>query len=75
MNEETVQTGEVVDVIQDGSEWSTPSTIGEVVELDRPFLTTSFEDYTVSEGLLLLILVLAVVMICVKMLKGGFYWL
>ena len=37
MNEETVQTGEVVDVIQDGSEWSTPSTIGEVVELDRPF--------------------------------------
>ena len=52
-----------------------PSTLAEVVDLDRPFLTTDFNDYTVTEGLLLLILVLAVVMICVKMLKGGFYWL
>lgn len=52
-----------------------PSMLVEVVDLDRPFLTTDFADYTVTEGLLLLLLVLAVVMICVKMLKGGFYWL
>lgn len=82
MNEETVQstpeevqTGEAGELIDDGSDWSTSSTIVEVVDLDRPFMTTSFEDYTVVEGLLLLILVLAVVMICVKMIKGGFYWL
>lgn len=49
--------------------------LAEVVEEDRPFLTTSFEDYTVTEGLLLMILLLAVVVICVKLVKGGFYWL
>lgn len=82
MNEETVQStpeevqiGEAGELIDDGSDWSTSSTIVEVVDLDRPFMTTSFADYTVVEGLLLLILVLAVVMICVKMVKGGFYWL
>jgi len=45
------------------------------VSQDRPFLTTSFEEYSVTEGLLLMLLILAVVMICVKMIKGGFYWL
>lgn len=45
------------------------------VSQDRPFLTTSFEEYSVTEGLLLMLLILAVVMICVKMVKGGFYWL
>lgn len=49
--------------------------LAEVVEVERPFLTTSFEEYTVTEGLLLMILLLAVVMICVKMIKGGFFWL
>lgn len=41
----------------------------------RLFLTTPFEEYTVTEGLLLMLLLLAVVMICVKLLKGGFSWL
>lgn len=45
------------------------------VSQDHPFLTTSFEEYSVTEGLLLMLLILAVVMICVKMIKGGFYWL
>lgn len=49
--------------------------LAEVVEVERPFLTTSFEEYSVTEGLLLMILLLAVVMICVKMVKGGFFWL
>lgn len=41
----------------------------------HPFLTTDFEDYTVTEGLLLLALLLAVVSVCIKMLKEGFSWL
>lgn len=41
----------------------------------HPALDTPFEEYTVTEGLLLLLLVLIVVSWCVKMIKGGFSWL
>jgi hypothetical protein len=43
--------------------------------LDHPALTTSFQDYTVTEGLLLLILLAAFATACIKILKGGFQWL
>lgn len=43
--------------------------------LDHPALTTSFRDYTVTEGLLLLILLAAFAAACIKILKGGFSWL
>lgn len=43
--------------------------------LDRPLMTTSFRDYTVTEGLLLLLLLSAFVAACAKILKGGFSWL
>lgn len=43
--------------------------------LDHPLMTTSFRDYTVTEGLLLLILLAAFAAACVKILKGGFQWL
>jgi len=43
--------------------------------LDHPLMTTSFQDYTVTEGLLLLILLAAFAAACVKILKGGFQWL
>ena len=43
--------------------------------LDHPVLTTSFQDYTVTEGLLLLILLAAFAAACIKILKGGFQWL
>lgn len=43
--------------------------------LDHPALTTSFRDYTVTEGLLLLILLAAFAAACVRILKGGFQWL
>lgn len=43
--------------------------------LDHPFMTTSFRDYTVTEGLLLLLLLSAFVAACTKMLKEGFSWL
>ena len=41
----------------------------------HPALETSFEEYTVTEGLLFLLLVLVIVSWCVKMIKGGFSWL
>lgn len=44
-------------------------------ELDRPLMTTSFQDYTVTEGLLLLLLLSAFVAACARMLKEGFSWL
>ena len=43
--------------------------------LDHPALTTSFRDYTVTEGLLLIILLAAFAAACVRILKGGFSWL
>lgn len=43
--------------------------------LDHPALTTSFQDYTITEGLLLLILLAAFAAACIKILKGGFQWL
>ena len=43
--------------------------------LDHPALTTSFADYTVTEALLLLLLLFAFMSVCVRMLRGGFSWL
>lgn len=42
---------------------------------DHPALITPFEDYTVTEGLLLLLFLSVFVLACIKMLKGGFSWL
>lgn len=50
----------------------------EIIQKDvspHPFLATNFADYTVTEGLLLMALLLAVISLCVKMLKEGFSWL
>ncbi len=41
----------------------------------RPLFTTPFSDYTVTEGLLLLLLLCLVAQSCIRMLKGGFSWL
>ena len=43
--------------------------------LSRPALTTSFADYTVTEGLLLLLLLAVFAAACIRMLKGGLKWL
>lgn len=43
--------------------------------LEHPVMTTSFQDYTVTEGLLLLLLLSAFIAACAKMLKEGFSWL
>lgn len=49
----------------------------EMIQLtvDHPALKTPFEEYTVMEGLLLLLFVLVIISWCVKMIKGGFSWL
>ena len=43
--------------------------------LDHPLMTTSFQDYTVTEGLLLLLLLSVFIAACARILKGGFSWL
>ena len=48
----------------------------EISDLDRPLMTTSFDDYTVTEGLLLLLLLfLFAKEFILKPLKGVFSWL
>lgn len=49
--------------------------IAEVVEPERLLLTTPFEEYTVSEGLLLILVLLVVLSFCGRLLKGGLFWL
>lgn len=43
--------------------------------LDHPALTTSFADYTVTEALLLFLLLTAFLSACARMLRGGLLWL
>ena len=42
---------------------------------DHPMLTTPFDDYTVTEGLLLILVLLVFLAACAKILRGGFSWL
>ena len=41
----------------------------------HPMLTTPFENYTVTEGLLLLLLLSVFIAACTRMLRGGLSWL
>lgn len=49
--------------------------IAEVVEPELLFLTKPFDDYTTTEGLLLILVILVILSFCGRLLKGGFYWL
>ena len=42
---------------------------------ERPFLSTEFEDYSVSEGLLLCLLLLFIIRSLYRMFRKGFSWL
>jgi len=42
---------------------------------ERSFMTTPLNDYTVTEGLLLLILIMMIVKLVAKAVKEGFRWL
>lgn len=46
-----------------------------IIVEDRPFLTTSFEDYTVTEGLMLALLMAVFMAVLWQLLKGGIAWL
>lgn len=43
--------------------------------LDHPFLTTSFEEYNVTEGLLLMLYLYFFITGCIRIIKEGFSWL
>lgn len=43
--------------------------------VDHPALTTSFAEYTVTEALLLFLLLAAFLSACARMLRGGLLWL
>lgn len=78
MNEnETLEVTEVTNTPESVEEL--PEVYTEVVEVVQDdthyFMTTHLDDYTVTEGLLLLILVLLVVNWIGKAIKEGFYWL
>ena len=48
----------------------------EVLEVsERDFLTTPLDEFTVTEGLLLLIVLILIFRELAKELKEGFYWL
>lgn len=82
MNEDNVEvvspdTGDVLAIEDTGTEVVevVETTIVEVVDLDRPFMTTPFSEYSVLEGLLLLLALITVIQMCIRMIKGGFWWL
>ena len=47
----------------------------EVTFPERPFMTTPLDDYTVSEGLLLMIWLTVIVLAVLKIVKEAFEWL
>ncbi len=54
--------------------------VGGAVELieqtvNHPLLTTPFQDYTVTEGLLLLLLLCIFIKACMTMVRRAFAWL
>ncbi len=51
--------------------------LAEIVEVDveRPFLSTPLNEYTVTEGLLLLILLFLIGRSVMGWIKEGFFWL
>ena len=65
LEQEMESTGDTVQTIE----------VIQVMVEERPFLTTDFMDYTVSEGLLLMILVSMIVKFCIGLVKEGFSWL
>ena len=52
----------------------TETIVAEVVD-ERLFMTTPIDDYTVTEGLLLLIFLILVLQVVIRFVKGAFWWL
>lgn len=81
MNNETTNTQETEETTPIVLEFPESMTVipGETFPVtivdERPFLTTHLNDYSVEEGLLLLILLLLIIRCIVNFVKEGFYWL
>ena len=78
MNEEitVVNPGDSVSSVLDRAQMD--ESVSEVTgegEVVRLFLETPFDDYTVSEGLLLTLFLCVIAAALIKLLKEGFYWL
>lgn len=70
--DEEISVGENVSAMQ-----ADVAQIKEMVQtaVERPFLTTPLEDYSVSEGLLLMILFVMFIRALLRLVKEGLYWL
>lgn len=66
---------ELIIVASEETVTETTEPIQVIVVESRPFLTTSFADYTVTEGLLLTLLLVVIVSKVLKFAKGCFAWL
>lgn len=64
-----------VETLDSGADTAAETTEIVVVEPDRPFLTTSLNDYSVTEGLLLCILLVLLLKWVAGVIKEEFYWL
>ena len=63
------------EILNAGDDTAAGTTEIVVVEPDRPFLSTSLNDYSVTEGLLLCILLVLLLKWVAGVIKEGFYWL
>lgn len=78
MNDETTITQEnaTVELVFPDTMTVLPGETFPVTIVDtRPLMTTPLDDYSVTEGLLLLILILLVIKWIIGIVKEGFYWL
>ena len=75
--EPTLQDQNFMSVLEDTSNADTVQLLTEIKQevMRHPALTTDFADYTVSEGLLLLLFLSVFGSWLVRLLKGGFSWL
>ena len=81
INEEMTQTQDPVLELPEDVDFQPDSEAKEIYleivaqTLDHPALTTSFSDYTVTEALLLFLMLSVFISACARMLRGGFLWL
>ncbi len=73
MDEQSTDTNVVTENNQQQENQDSEQT--EIVEVPDRFLSKPFDEYTTVEGFLLMFLILAICVICVKILKGAFQWL
>lgn len=75
-NDKSEKVDEYIDMeSENNSESVEVATIQQVELVDRPFMTTPFEDFSVIEGLLIVLVVGVWIYALVSVLKESFKWL